>query len=68
MVPRIPLLTFGALFFCVGDGLLLNDPAVLEQRFTHMESLIQGLTQEVNTLKQENADLKAKISLDECYM
>ncbi|XP_061190789.1 complement C1q subcomponent subunit A-like [Saccostrea echinata] len=47
---------------CVNDGLLLNDPSAIEQRLAHMESLVQGLSQDVNTLRTENADLKSKIT------
>lgn len=44
------------------DGLLLTDPAHVEQRFNQLESQIQGLSQKVNTLEQENAALKAQVS------
>lgn len=44
------------------DGLLLTDPAHVEQRFNKLESQIQGLSQKVNTLEQENAALKAQVS------
>ncbi|XP_052695096.1 heavy metal-binding protein HIP-like [Crassostrea angulata] len=43
-------------------GLLLTDPAHVEQRLNQMENQIQGLSQEVNTLKQENAALKTQVS------
>ncbi|XP_062571085.1 cerebellin-1-like [Saccostrea cucullata] len=49
---------------CASNGLLLNDPSAIEQRLAHMESLVQGLSQEVNTLRTENADLKSKINTD----
>lgn len=43
-------------------GLLLTDSSHVEQRLNQMENQIQGLSQEVNTLKQENAALKAQVS------
>lgn len=43
------------------NGLLLTDPSHIEQRFNQMESKFQGLSQEMNVLKQENAALKFQV-------
>nr|XP_011452080.2 cerebellin-3-like [Crassostrea gigas] len=53
---------FVSVYTGFSDGLLLSDPAHVEQRLNQMESQIQGLSQEVNTLKQENTALKAQVS------
>lgn len=44
------------------DGLLLTDPTHVEQRLNQLENQIQGLSQVVNSLKQENTALKAQVS------
>ncbi|XP_061190788.1 complement C1q subcomponent subunit A-like [Saccostrea echinata] len=47
---------------CITHCLLLNDPLVVEQRLARMESLVEGLSQEVTALRSENTDLKSKIT------
>lgn len=58
----LAVIFFNYVFLGHVHGLLLTDPAHVEQRLNQMESQIQGLSQEVNTLKQENAALKAQVS------
>lgn len=53
---------FVSVYTGFSDGLLLTDPTHVEQRLNQLENQIQGLSQVVNSLKQENTALKAQVS------